>query len=555
MATEDAVGVQTRAMTEAQRTEKEAQQIVDNNQEGGQRTAQDAGEIVQDSAINPVVEIHKNKDVIIEEYVQRQGGIGLDWYVPDFKNTQVKTLIRERVKCTTQRGRILFTCPPLNKFFPMSTFELDLATGCIYMLLTPSEDIGILCQQEEFDLELLARKLQNDPENSEMCEEELVRIPCIKKEAAPADCMDLEEVENKYRQYMQLWILYVDISIELRKKTELSKESAVNACKVYGPYITDILRQVEEVIKLSSMEKELRKIRNRGEFPVPKFTPDGIRIMNTKDKDRVLTQVDREVEDILRAVRRNEEKYKKEQEEARNRDQQLRLTRQRQTDRSDFNFFNVVNSTPIRNNNPRSDQPAVHFDANPVRHHYTLTNPTTSGDRYEPPANDSIIQGATSVPMNQYVTNTMEGTDRNKPWRYNNGANTATRQDIQTHTMRQSSHNNFQYNSPNLSDNQRAITCYRCGELGHIKADCKERVYCTICRSAHHDIKACRKHRNNIPSPPNNHIPTGYHPTVTPPTIDRNNNRRSTNTTDIHHKWTLPQKPIGKPNSQEQYGT
>ena len=60
-----------------------------------------------------------------------------------------------------------------------------------------------------------------------MCKEELVRIPCIKKEAAPTDCMDLEEVDNKYQQYMQLWILYADISIELRKKTELLKESAV----------------------------------------------------------------------------------------------------------------------------------------------------------------------------------------------------------------------------------------------------------------------------------------------------------------------------------------
>ena len=75
--------------------------------------------------------------------------------------------------------------------------------------------------------------------------------------------MDLEEVENKYRQYMQLWILYTEILIELRKKSELSKESAVNACRVYGPCIADILRQVEEVIKLFSMEKELRKIRKR----------------------------------------------------------------------------------------------------------------------------------------------------------------------------------------------------------------------------------------------------------------------------------------------------
>ena len=107
-------------------------------------------------------------------------------------------MIRERVKCTTQRGRILFTCPPLNKFCPTSTFELDLATGRIYTFLTPPEDIGIPCQQEEFNIELLAKKLQNDPENSEMSVEELERIPHIKKEAAPADCMDLEEVENKY---------------------------------------------------------------------------------------------------------------------------------------------------------------------------------------------------------------------------------------------------------------------------------------------------------------------------------------------------------------------
>ena len=109
--------------------------------------------------MNPIVEIHKNNEVIIKEFIQRQGGIGLDWYVPDFANTQVKTLIKNRVRCATQRGRILFTCLPLNKFFPTSTFELDLATGQIYTFLKPPEDIGIPCQQEEFDLEPLERKL------------------------------------------------------------------------------------------------------------------------------------------------------------------------------------------------------------------------------------------------------------------------------------------------------------------------------------------------------------------------------------------------------------
>ena len=169
MSAEDVVGVQTRAMTEAQRIEGEVQRAMDNNQEGCQRAVQNTGEIAQDPAMNPVVEVHKNNDLIIEQYVQRQGGIGLNWYVPDFANTQVKYLIRDRVRCTTQKGRILFTRPPLNEFFPTSTFELDLATGQIYTFLTPPEDIGIPCQQEEFDLKLLSRQLQKDPEANEMC--------------------------------------------------------------------------------------------------------------------------------------------------------------------------------------------------------------------------------------------------------------------------------------------------------------------------------------------------------------------------------------------------
>ena len=33
------------------------------------------------------------------------------------------------------------------------------------------------------------------------------------------------------------------------------------------------------------------------------------------------------------------------------------------------------------------------------------------------------------------------------------------------------------------------------------------------------DTKACRKQHNNIPSPTNSHLTTGYHPTTTPPPI------------------------------------
>ena len=71
-------------------------------------------------------------------------------------------------------------------------------------------------------------------------------------------------------------------------------------------------------MKLFAMEKELRIINNRGHFPVSKITPQGIKIENTKDTDKVLEAVDQEVCEILRAIRENEENYEKEKEEAKN---------------------------------------------------------------------------------------------------------------------------------------------------------------------------------------------------------------------------------------------
>ena len=58
---------------------------------------------------------------------------------------------------------------------------------------------------------------------------------------------------------------------------------------------------------------------------------------------------------MLNAVKQSEENYIKEQEQVRVRDEQLRSARQ--TNRSDFNYLTLANSTPIRINNTRSDQP------------------------------------------------------------------------------------------------------------------------------------------------------------------------------------------------------
>ena len=113
----------------------------------------------------------------------------------------------------------------------------------------------------------------------------------------------------------------------------------------------------------------------------------------------------------------------------------------------------------------------------------------------------------------RYYTST---TGRNEPWRYNNGTNTATHMNSQTHMTRPSNCNGFQNNSPNSSDNRNRPTCFKCGEQGHMRMDCKDRVYCINCRRENHDTKACRKHQNSTPSPTNSPIPAGYRSTATP---------------------------------------
>ena len=203
---------------------------------------------------NPTVELHKTKDESIKEFVQNNGTISLDWYVPDFSNTRVGDLIEQRLPLETMEGRILFSCPALSEFFKTSNFELDLKTGRVYTYLDPPENIGVSCQKDPFDLELIHSLLQDEQDASMAHEETLERIPSIKKLAGPADTMSQEEAEHKIYQFCQLWTMYADNSVELRRKSELSQESAVAACRVYVPYISDIVRQLDEVMKIFAME-------------------------------------------------------------------------------------------------------------------------------------------------------------------------------------------------------------------------------------------------------------------------------------------------------------
>ena len=154
---------------------------------------------------------------------------------------------------------------------------MDLKTGWVYTYLNPPEDI-----------EVSHARRKNLTQNSLKVyyKANMMPVQCmrrnwrerVKKIAGPADVMDRGEAEYKICQFCQLWILYADNSVELKRKSELSHENAVAAWKVYVPYIWHIIQQLDEVMKISAMEKELRSINY---FPVPQITPQDSKIETT----------------------------------------------------------------------------------------------------------------------------------------------------------------------------------------------------------------------------------------------------------------------------------
>ena len=275
---------------------------------------------------------------------------------------------------------------------------------------------------------------------------------------------------------------------------------------MYVPYILDIIRQLEEVMKIFAIEKELRTIKNRGYFPVPHIILQEEKVETAKDKHKILEKIDEIATAMIQAASQSEENFTREQEQARARDEQLRSVRQ--TDRSGLNFFAPANSTPIRNDNSRPDNQGVHFKTNPTRH----INSTTSDDNqhYEPPENDSIIQTASPLQTDQPTTGTTKSTNRNTPWRHNNNTGTTVGKVTQRTT------------NVMTTDNRSGPTCFRCREQGHIRFNCNERVFCDLCKSFNHSSQACRKQPDNTPSPTGSQIATGYHPTATSPPLTNN---------------------------------
>ena len=222
-------GVQTREMTDAQCKEVQTvntleQQPVPEVTSSPTPTMENPtpNQDSQNPALNPVVELTRIETENMMEYVRTSSNINLDWYMPDLMNIRIRDMIKNRLPTHTGRNHITVTCPMLKDFFSTSTFKIDLRSGRVFTFQTPLEDIGVTCQQEEFDLDLLRRCLQDNPDVLEHGMEELRIIPSIRKTAPAADIMDLAEIEEKVYQFCTLWELYLDASYELARKSKLS---------------------------------------------------------------------------------------------------------------------------------------------------------------------------------------------------------------------------------------------------------------------------------------------------------------------------------------------
>ena len=288
-------------------------------------------------------------------------------------NTQVREIIKQRLPIATRQGRILFNCPTLEKHFDTASFKLDLRSGHPYTYTTPPVYIGVPCQKEEFDLELLLEKFNNGHDSDEPLMQELELVPLIRKIAAPTDVMDLDEIQYHIGQYCKLWTLYADMSIQLKQASKLPQDKAVANYKIYGSHISDLLKQFDEITKLFAIENELRAIRGRELIPCPTFNPQEERIESKGDKDKLMKEINDELVPVLRKIENIETNYQKEKEAKQK--EQARLTRQ--PNRPELNTSAVSTSTPIRNTNipahtgtnqQQLTEAAVTFNPNSVCH-------------------------------------------------------------------------------------------------------------------------------------------------------------------------------------------
>ena len=109
--------METRATAERRRQEGTQNQTMDNEDPMQATNPTPPNGTVHKTSDPAIGDPNKDKteDELIEEFMRKNCPIGLDWYVPNLYNTQVKEIIKQRLSITANESSVLFNCPLARK--------------------------------------------------------------------------------------------------------------------------------------------------------------------------------------------------------------------------------------------------------------------------------------------------------------------------------------------------------------------------------------------------------------------------------------------------------
>ena len=185
-----------------------------------------------------------------------------DWVIPDLRNIRLSDanpIPLDQQVTANQQGRgktVLVRCHSLKPYFKVTCFQINVQTGQMYMHTQPAMDVGINCQMEEFDLDILKARLDAmaPPPESQQNEGTLPRIPLVQRTGPINEIMTEQEAWDILNRYKELCKLYATAYHELAICTRYSTVERVKACSLLEPYISDVLEKVDAALAIFCME-------------------------------------------------------------------------------------------------------------------------------------------------------------------------------------------------------------------------------------------------------------------------------------------------------------
>ena len=454
------------------------------------------------------------------------------WYIPDLKNTQLENMGELRLQHPNDPMHILINAPELKRFFKTSTFEISIDSGKMYTYTDPKVDIGVGLEDTAFDVEKLEEHFKEYTKVPEVYYQ-MERIPLMERTTPTTEVMPLREFENNINKFFKLCRMYGEASCELSRRSLGSEEETTRAFDSLQPYISDILEQIEKGHALFRIEREVRNRKGRGKLTIPYIVPKERLITNAKQLKGFVDAVDDDLQRVIESARTQEDEFEN-REQAR-KEEEARQEQIRRNTRSRSLGYEVITSTPLREQTAylltsnRQTNRAVLFDPNPTRHSYTQARDPNGSDGYDQLSSDSLSQDNDTNDRISPTSDRDTDSERRNNWQRTHTTGYGN------HTTGPTSRTSFQNEQSNYPQ-RNTVTCYRCGEQGHIRTGCTvPEVYCTMCRTSNHGTRACKRYNNTNDCPPNSNSNPEYHPTATPPQGETNGLFAPTRTSTTVH--------------------